>query len=44
MIYNVGSENSLFHGTPLDGAYMATKHSVLDDETFIKGVKTQFGL
>ena len=27
-IYNVGSENSLFHGTPLNGAYVATKHSV----------------
>ena len=28
-IYNVGSENSLFHGTPLNGAYVATKHGVL---------------
>ena len=28
-IYNVGSENSLFHGTPLNGAYVATKHSVM---------------
>ncbi len=28
-IYNVGSENSLFHGTPLNGAYVATKHAVL---------------
>ena len=28
-IYNVGSENSLFHGVPLNGAYVATKHSVL---------------
>jgi len=27
-IYNVGSENSMFHGTPLNGAYVATKHSV----------------
>lgn len=27
-IYNVGSENSLFHGTPLNGVYVATKHSV----------------
>jgi NAD(P)-dependent dehydrogenase (short-subunit alcohol dehydrogenase family) len=27
-IYNIGSENSLFHGTPLNGAYVATKHSV----------------
>lgn len=27
-IYNVGSENSLFHGTPFNGAYVATKHSV----------------
>ena len=27
-IYNVGSENSLFHGTPLNGAYVATKHGV----------------
>jgi len=27
-IYNVGSENSFFHGTPLNGAYVATKHSV----------------
>ncbi|WP_421849632.1 SDR family NAD(P)-dependent oxidoreductase [Oricola sp.] len=27
-IYNVGSENSLFHGTPLNGAYVGTKHSV----------------
>ena len=28
-IYNVGSENSLFHGVPLSGAYVATKHAVL---------------
>ena len=28
-IYNVGSENSLFHGTPFNGAYVATKHSVM---------------
>ncbi len=28
-IYNVGSENSLFHGTPLNGAYVATKHGVM---------------
>jgi NAD(P)-dependent dehydrogenase (short-subunit alcohol dehydrogenase family) len=28
-IYNLGSENSLFHGTPYNGAYVATKHSVL---------------
>lgn len=27
-IYNIGSENSLFHGTPLNGAYVATKHAV----------------
>jgi NAD(P)-dependent dehydrogenase (short-subunit alcohol dehydrogenase family) len=27
-IYNLGSENSFFHGTPLNGAYVATKHSV----------------
>ena len=27
-IYNTGSENSLFHGTPFNGAYVATKHSV----------------
>jgi NAD(P)-dependent dehydrogenase (short-subunit alcohol dehydrogenase family) len=27
-IFNVGSENSLFHGTPFNGAYVATKHSV----------------
>ena len=27
-IYNMGSENSFFHGTPLNGAYVATKHSV----------------
>jgi NAD(P)-dependent dehydrogenase (short-subunit alcohol dehydrogenase family) len=27
-IYNIGSENSLFHGTPFNGAYVATKHSV----------------
>ncbi|MDV7145983.1 SDR family oxidoreductase [Tropicimonas sp. TH_r6] len=27
-IYNVGSENSLFHGTPMNGAYVGTKHSV----------------
>lgn len=28
-IYNIGSENSLFHGTPLNGVYVATKHSVM---------------
>ena len=28
-IYNIGSENSLFHGTPFNGVYVATKHSVL---------------
>lgn len=28
-IYNVGSENSLFHGAPFNGAYVATKHAVL---------------
>ena len=28
-IYNVGSENSLFHGVPLAGAYVGTKHAVL---------------
>lgn len=28
-IYNIGSENSFFHGTPLNGAYVATKHSAL---------------
>ena len=28
-IYNVGSENSLFHATPFNGAYVATKHGVL---------------
>lgn len=28
-IYNIGSENSLFHGTPFNGAYVATKHSVM---------------
>ena len=28
-IYNIGSENSLFHGTPYNGAYVATKHAVL---------------
>ena len=28
-IYNVGSENSLFHGVPLGAAYVATKHAVL---------------
>ena len=28
-IYNVGSENSLLHGTPFNGAYVATKHAVL---------------
>lgn len=28
-IYNVGSENSLFHGTPLNGAYVSTKHGVM---------------
>jgi len=27
-IYNIGSENSLFHGTPLNGAYVGTKHAV----------------
>ena len=27
-IYNVGSENSLFHGMPYNGAYVATKHAV----------------
>ena len=27
-IYNLGSENSLFHGTPFNGAYVATKHAV----------------
>ncbi len=27
-IYNLGSENSLFHGTPFNGVYVATKHSV----------------
>ena len=27
-IYNIGSENSLFHGTPFNGAYVATKHGV----------------
>jgi len=27
-IYNIGSENSLFHGTPFNGAYVATKHAV----------------
>ncbi len=28
-IYNVGSENSLFHGVPGGAAYVATKHAVL---------------
>ena len=28
-IYNIGSENSLFHGTPFNGSYVATKHSVM---------------
>lgn len=28
-IYNIGSENSLFHGTPFNGAYVATKHGVM---------------
>ena len=28
-IYNVGSENSLFHATAFNGAYVATKHGVL---------------
>ncbi|WP_420640692.1 SDR family NAD(P)-dependent oxidoreductase [Candidatus Leptofilum sp.] len=28
VIFNIGSENSLFHGTPFNGAYVATKHSV----------------
>lgn len=28
-IYNIGSENSLFHGTPFNGAYVATKHAVM---------------
>jgi NAD(P)-dependent dehydrogenase (short-subunit alcohol dehydrogenase family) len=28
-IYNVGSENSLFHGVPHGAAYIATKHGVL---------------
>ena len=28
-IYNIGSENSLFHGVPYGGAYVATKHAVL---------------
>jgi short-subunit dehydrogenase len=28
-IYNVGSENSLFHGVPHAAAYVATKHGVL---------------
>jgi NAD(P)-dependent dehydrogenase (short-subunit alcohol dehydrogenase family) len=28
-IYSVGSENSLFHATPFNGAYVATKHGVL---------------
>jgi NAD(P)-dependent dehydrogenase (short-subunit alcohol dehydrogenase family) len=27
-IYNLGSENSFFHGTSLNGVYVATKHSV----------------
>ncbi len=28
-IYNVGSENSLFNGMPMAGAYVASKHAVL---------------
>ncbi len=28
-IYNVGSENSLFHAVPLSGPYVATKHALL---------------
>jgi NAD(P)-dependent dehydrogenase (short-subunit alcohol dehydrogenase family) len=28
-IYNVGSENSLFHGVPMAAAYVATNHAVL---------------
>ncbi|MBT3017894.1 MAG: SDR family oxidoreductase [Candidatus Thiodiazotropha sp. (ex Clathrolucina costata)] len=28
-IYNIGSENSLFHGVPMGAAYVATKHAVL---------------
>lgn len=28
-IYNIGSENSLFHGVPGGSAYVATKHAVL---------------
>lgn len=28
-IYNIGSENSLFHAVPLGSAYVATKHAVL---------------
>ena len=28
-IYNVGSENSLFHGVPMAAPYVATKHAVL---------------
>lgn len=28
-IYNIGSENSLFHGTPFNGDYVATKHGLL---------------
>ena len=27
-IYNVGSENSLFHGVPMGAAYVATKHGL----------------
>ena len=27
-IYNIGSENSLFHGVPMGSAYVATKHAV----------------
>ena len=27
-IYNVGSENSHFHGVPMGGAYVATKHAL----------------
>ena len=28
-IYNVGSENSLFHGVPHGAAYVSRKHAVL---------------
>lgn len=28
-IYNIGSENSLFHGVPMAAAYVSTKHAVL---------------